>query len=326
MGKGNQFKYVLISVVMQNDFKTEKPTLFAVIGARRLGFDKKGPVSHEDLAAFYKEKGMPYKLGEMTFEEFVIIAKEAGYDGVDMMAMHLDLPGKEIRRILDKHGMVLTTINVISCFCAAKTDEEMQQKIEEAKRYIDMGADAGARYVLIMPAFVAAVPGITREASYHKMVYGLKACVDYARTRHVTLTTEALHTMQVPYCSIGEMKRVFEAVPELTYTHDTGNMLPSLEDSVEGIEAFKDRLVFVHMKDLNYSDHRGLFLDACGRELELAVYGTGLVDFKANLKSLKDMGYQGYITMESRSTNPHDIKQGIKDDLKLFKDLEADIE
>jgi sugar phosphate isomerase/epimerase len=325
MKENNPFKYALMSMTMPNDFKTEKPTFFAYLGARQQGFDKKGPVSHEDLAAFYKEKGLAYNPGQMTFEDFVILAKESGYEGVDMMATFLDTPGKELKRILDKHSMVLTSISVIAGFCGARTDEEMQQKIDEAKRYIDMGADAGAHYVLINAASIMAVPGISREASYQKMIVGLKACVEHAKTRNVTLSSEALHTTQVPYCSIGDMKRIFEAVPELTYSHDTGNMLPMLEDPVEGLEALKDRTVFVHMKDLEYADRPGAYGDVCGRKLALAVYGTGLVDFKAVMRKLKEMDYKGYITLESRSTNPKDIRQGVKDDLILFKNMEASL-
>lgn len=325
MGNTNQFKYALMSMVMVNGFKTEKPTFFAMIGARMQGFDKKGPVTHQDLAEFLASKGQDYKPGTMTFEDFVILAKETGYDGVDMMATFLDTPGKEIRQILDRHKMELVSISLISSFCAARTDEEMQAKIEEARHYIDMAAEAGAHYVLINAASIVATPGISREASYQKMIYGLKACMAYAKTRQVTLSTEALHTIQVPYCSVGEMKRIFAEIPDLTYSHDTGNMLPALEDPVEALEALKDRTVFVHMKDLEFANRPGAYDDVCGRKLALAVYGTGLVDFKAVMKSLKNMNYQGFITLESRSTNPNDFKQGLKDDLKLFKDMEASL-
>ncbi|MGI6333850.1 MAG: sugar phosphate isomerase/epimerase family protein [Saccharofermentanales bacterium] len=325
MKNTNQFKYALMSMVMVNEFKTKRPTFFSMIGARMQGFDKEGPVTHEDLAEFYAAKGQEYKPGTMTFEEFVILAKECGYDGVDMMATFLDTPGKEIREILDRHKMELSSISLISAFCAARTDEEMQAKLAEARYYIDMAAEAGAHYVLINAASIAAVPGISREASYQKMIFGLKTCVEYAKTKGVTLSTEALHTIQVPYCSIGEMKRIFAEIPELTYSHDTGNMLPVLEDPVEALEALKDRTVFVHMKDLEYADRPGAYDDVCGRKLALAVYGTGLVDFKAVMRSLKKMKYQGFITLESRSTNPTDFKQGLKDDLKLFKDMEASL-
>jgi formyltetrahydrofolate synthetase len=49
-----------------------------------------------------------------------------------------------------------------------------------SKAIIDKAADAGAHYVLIMPAFITAVPGISREASYRKMLYGMKECAQYA--------------------------------------------------------------------------------------------------------------------------------------------------
>ena len=312
-------------MVNVNGFKTEKPTFFALIGARMQGLDKKGPVSHEDLAAFYEARGQVYKPGTMTFEDFVILARETGYDGVDMMATFLDLPGSEIRAILDKHKMELVSISQISSFCSARTDEEMQAKLEEARHYIDMAADAGAHYVLINAASIVAAPGISREASYQKMIQGLKACMAYARTKNVVLSTEALHTTQVPYCSIGDMKRIFAEIPDLTYSHDTGNMLPMLENPLEALEALKDRTVFVHMKDLEYADRPGAYTDVCGRKLALAVYGTGLVDFKAIIKRLKEINYQGFITLESRSTNPADFKQGLIDDLKLFKDMEASL-
>jgi L-ribulose-5-phosphate 3-epimerase UlaE len=83
------------------------------------------------------------------------------------------------------------------------------------------------------------------------------------------------------------MLRMLSEIPELTYTHDTGNLLPSLEDPVEMLEVFKDKLVGLHMKDFAFSDIRSTMTDACGRNLQLVPYGTGIVDFKAIMKVLK---------------------------------------
>lgn len=163
---------------------------------------------------------------------------------------------------------------------------------------MDRAYEAGCRNILLVPTQYTPGPGVIREQVFRHMVRGLKACVEYGNSRQMTINTETLESSAVPLCSIGEMLRIFDAVPGLKYNHDTGNPLVTLEDPVEEYLAMKELVVNIHFKDLQYTEEKTNIMDAIGRNLSLAILGEGVVDFRKHLELLKAADYHGYITLE----------------------------
>lgn len=84
---------------------------------------------------------------------------------------------------------------------------------------------------------------------------------------------------------------------------DTGHIQYSGADPAELLEKYKDRLDYVHFKDINgpvydsAMERKLKFLDAC-HEGAFCPIGQGIVDYKAISETLRKINYNGYICIE----------------------------
>jgi sugar phosphate isomerase/epimerase len=306
--------------MLNDELKMTKTNFIQMFLLKKLGYTKENPTLEEAIE-FLNAHGIPMKNGEMSFEDYVRFAKESGYDGIDMMSYHLEIEGCDAKQILDKYGITLSAVNIIVPFVSANTDEKFNTMLSVAKTTIDKSFDAGCRNILLMPSVYNADSRITREQAFHNMARGLTACVAYGESKGITINTETLESIAVPYCSCGEMDRVFKAVPRLKYNHDTGNPLVAMEDPIETYKLFKDKVVSVHFKDLGYVESDHSFLSSDGRHLSSVPFGEGMVDFKEHLKLLMENQYEGFITIEGSVPAENSLDGAIKS-LKYFKELE----
>ena len=307
--------------MIDQELKMKKPSFIHRMILRDLGYD--GPdMEMEEMFRFFQNHGIPIKNGTMSFRDYVRFAKEAGFDGIDMMAFHFDEDGISARQILEEYGITLSAVDIICEFGNAVTEEAFRQKYEETVEIMERAYEAGCRYILLVPTQYTPAPGVTREQIFHHMVRGLKACVEYGNSKGMTVGTETLESIAVPLCSIGEMKRLFESVPGLKYNHDTGNPLVALEDPVEEYMAMQELVVNVHFKDLTYTEEKTNMMDSLGRYFSLAILGEGLVDFKKHLELLKAADYQGFITLEGMRPADNQLDGAVKA-LEYFREMEA---
>ncbi|MCI6465681.1 MAG: sugar phosphate isomerase/epimerase [Faecalicatena sp.] len=313
-------KYSLMSLMVNDELKVTKPNFIHLSIIRDMGYEKENP-SLEEVHEFLNAHGIPVKNGEMTFEDYVKFAKKSGYDGVDMMDFHLEMEGKEAKKILEKYKITLSAVNIIVPFVSAVTQEKFEKMFSRTKSVIDNAYEAGCRNILLMPSVYNADAGITREQAFHNIVRGLKACVEYGQQKGMTINTETLESIAVPYCSCGEMKRIFDAVPGLKYTHDTGNPLTALENPVEVYEMFKDKVAAVHFKDFAYVTEQDGILCNDGRRLASVPFGEGEIDFRKHDEILLRDQYNGFITIEGSVPAENPLDGAVKS-LKYFRDLE----
>ena len=317
-------KYSLMSVAMADYLHTSVPTFIDVDQARGRGLAKEGPLTFDDIRAFYAEKNIPFRERTMLFEDFVKLAKDSGYDGVDMMWCFVEMSGSEAAAILRKYDMQLSSFNLIANFAEASSAEDTVRLYQEiVKPGIDKAVEAGACQVLIMPCSPFKPEGITREQTFLNIIRGLTMTVEYAREKGIPVATETLQTLQVPYCSTGEIRRVLDAVPGLGYVHDTANLLPSLDRPEDSLGCFAD-IAGVHMKDGAYTDRKGLYLAADGTYMEYVPYGTGVVDFRNIYGQLKERGFDGWVCFEGIS-NEADPMLAPKADLEYFRAIEQEV-
>ena len=264
------------------------------------------------------------KNGTMTFEDLVKLAKDCGYDGLDLMSFHFEIPGAEAKKILERYGIVLSAVNLIMPFANASTEEKFTVMLSRAKAAIDQACEAGCHNMLVMPSVYTLDEGITMEQSFRYFTRGLKECVAYGKSKGVTINTETLESIGVSYCTCSEMKRIFEEVEGLKYTHDTGNPLVGLEDPVDTYEMFKDKVAAVHFKEFGYVDTENAKVCRNGKKVDSVPFGKGLIDFRKHLQVLKRDDYQGYITLEG-SVEAANKLEGVKESIKYFRQMEAEL-
>lgn len=316
-------KYSLMSLMIDQEVKIKKPNFIQMIIMRSMGYDGPEP-SVEEMFRFLNEHGIPAENGSMTFRDIVRFAKENGFDGVDMMSFHFEEDGAIAKAALEEFGITLSAVNIITQFGNAVTGEAFERCFEDVKEVMDRACEAGCKNILLMPTGYRPDPGLAREQVFQNMVRGLQICVEYGMKKGMTVNTETLESIAVPLCSNGEMLRLFEAVPNLKYSHDTGNPAVAMEDPVATYELLKEKVVAVHFKDLEYTDQQTEMMDPTGRFLQRADFGEGIIDFKKQLEVLKRDDYRGYITLEGTLPAENQLESAIKA-LHFFKEMEQNL-
>ena len=234
----------------------------------------------------------------LPFEEFVALAKEAGYEAVDVMAPHIDVSGTQAKAILEKYDMTLSCVDMIAGFQDCVTEESYQQLLGEVKGYIDLAAEAGSPTFLIMPTVLKGTKGQDREQLYDLILRGLKECTAYVIEKGMVPTTESLHTLEVPYCSTGDLLRVLQDVPEVTFTMDTGNSFPAQDGIMTTYERVKDRLLNFHIKYAVAVESGGKYLCTNGKYMKILPCDPIPQDLQILFDRLVTDHFEGYIGYE----------------------------
>lgn len=318
-------KYSLMSHMIDSELKYSKPSFIHKMILNDLGYA--GDYSDIDAAMqFFADCKVPIKNGSMTFSDFVRFAGENGFDGVDVMSSFFEEADDNAKEILEENKVTLAAVNILTEFSNASSEEEFRNIYTEVIRVIDKVYAAGGRNILLMPAGYVPASGITREQSFNNMVKGLKACVEYGNSLGMTINTETLESIAVPLCSLGEMKRLLSAVPGLKYNHDSGNPVVCLEDPIELYNEFKDLVVNVHFKDLEFIHEKSMIaiMDSLGRYMKTSILGDGIIDIRRHVELLLENNYQGFITLEG--LRPADtVLDGAVKALEYVRNLEEEI-
>ena len=313
-------KYSLMSLMVDSELRHNTVNFMLSAMLRAAGVQDI-PQDADEAYALAGERGLPLKNGTASFEDLVRFTKEHGFDALDMMSYQMEAPGETLREILEKYGVTLSAVNIISPFSEAADEADFQRMLERTKAEIDLAIAAGAENIMLVPGGYQNRCGYTREQLYQNMVRGVREGLAYTDGR-ASFSTETLETSSLPWCSLGEMQRILDAVPGLMYTHDTGNPLVANEDPAALCSRFRNRVVRVHFKDLGYTEAgENAYRCMDGRYLRLVPLGTGVVDFAAHLRLLDEIGFDGYITLEGgRPTG--DPWQRAVSALAFFRDME----
>lgn len=114
------------------------------------------------------------------------------------------------------------------------------------------------------------------------------------------------------------LKALQDLSPELIgLCLDTGHLHYSGMDPLTWLQDHRDRLEYIHFKDINQTlyieetkKHTGFF-EACAKGVMCPI-GKGVIDYKAILEYLKKIEYQGYITIE-QERDPKDAGTSLQD-------------
>lgn len=103
---------------------------------------------------------------------------------------------------------------------------------------------------------------------------------------------------------------------------DTGHLYYSKMDPEEWIQKYSARIDYLHFKDIDFEMYgqimyeRIRFFDACAKGVMCPI-GKGIIDYKAILQLLKEINYNGYITIEQErdprnsDTSLRDVKESL---------------
>ncbi|MFF2482259.1 sugar phosphate isomerase/epimerase family protein [Paenibacillus sp. NPDC058071] len=261
-------------------------------------------------------------------------AKEIGADGVQIYAVsgemdpdNLDAEArKELKAFIESLGLKL------SALCGDLGGHGFQDragnpaKIEKSKRILDLALDLGTS---IVTTHIGIVPE-DKESDIYKAMQ--EACEELSRYASDRGAYFAIETGPEPAARLKEFLDSLSS-KGVSVNFDPANMVMVTGDNpVQGVYLLRDYIVHTHAKDgvklaaeidprdvygyLGYGEmsHEAIAEMAergpLFREVPL---GEGGVDFPAYFEALRDIGYNGFLTIEREvGTNPEvDIRKAV---------------
>ena len=128
--------------------------------------------------------GSTMKKNNMSFEDFVVAAKEIGLEGIDLL-------GPDSFDTLAKHGMLCTMTNSAGIADGFNTLANHETLIKALTECIDVNAKYGFPNVI---TFSGNACGMSKEEGLKNCVEGLKKIVGYAEEKKVTICMEYLNS------------------------------------------------------------------------------------------------------------------------------------
>lgn len=163
---------------------------------------------------------------------------------------------------------------------------------------VDVAEELGVDKLLIIPGFFQ--ENLSDEEVLANCSKAMNEMTAYAKTKNIQITIEDFDNPTSVILDSEKMKWFGDHVADLTYTFDTGNFIFSGEDELEAFDKLKDKIVHVHTKDRtdqpipNASAHTM----ATGQKLYSVSSGHGIIQIAEVIGKLKEMNYQGYLTVE----------------------------
>ena len=222
-------------------------------------------------------------------ESVLGLMKETGWDGWEVR-QSLDWLGsaKRVKTISDRMGVPVAVV----CGAGITLDGNHDMK-ERNKRRIDFAAEVEADTFMFMGAGraygrpatddeILALADISDELAAYAEQYDLEVCYHI----HTGTTVDSRE----------EWEKLMRSMKKASLCIDVSHSAFWNYDPAQSIRDFRDRLVYVHLQD--YKGYRFVELGE-----------GGLLDFKAAMQALEEIGYDRWVTVcPSQSDRPDEEK------------------
>lgn len=246
-----------------------------------------------------------------THEEGIKKAAMLGLQGVQIYATTGDFSPELSQEKKEEYKKLLKDNNlVVSALCGDmggygfENAEDNAERIEKTKKIVDLAVEFGTN---VVTTHIGVIPEDKSNPRYKVMLDALTECGLYAKSKGVTLAIETGPEMAKTLLQFIEDTKggVGVNLDPANFTMVTG------QDAVEAVYILKDHIVHTHLKDGRMLDKNqdptdvyhafavgGVdALNACEGFIELPI-GEGDVDWDNYIKALKEIGYDGFLTIE----------------------------
>jgi len=250
--------------------------------------------------------------GSMTIRQWIELAATLDVDGVEFYPGFLELADRaawtESRKIAADHGLTIPMLCCSPDFThpdAAFRDKQ----VELEKGWIDMAVELGGSYCRVLSG--QRRPELSPEAGLSYAAQCITACLDHAAQCGITLNLENHYKDSYwdhpefaqsteMFCDLAE--RIHS--PHFGVNYDPSNAYLAGEDPLELLDRVKHRVVTMHASDRYLVE--GTLEDLRREEnsqgyaarLRHGVIGRGLNDYDAIFRTLRDAGFDGWISIE----------------------------
>ncbi len=241
------------------------------------------------------------------------MAGALGLDGIQMYAVNGDICPDSLlgrpERIAEYRRLLTDNRLVVSALCGDlgghgfEIYKDNAEKIEKTCRIVDLACEFETA---VVTTHIGVIPNDTECEKYRVMLDALCSCGEYASRHGVTLAIET--GPEVAPVLHGFVSRIDKGVG---VNLDPANfVMVTGQDPAEAVYLLRDYIVHTHLKDgkrLKVSDPVEIyrsFAEGGIEALNVADYfietpvGEGDVDFKKYISALKEIGYDGFLTIE----------------------------
>lgn len=265
------------------------------------------------LAAFPKGFIKQLVSGQMSIYEWIKLADELNVDGLEFYNNFADLKDPsnwpKIKSAVEETGMVIPMMCASPDFTIP--DQSLRkQEVDKEIQAIKMSAALGAKYCRVLSG--QRRKEITREEGMGYVVDSINACLPVAKDLGVILIIENHYKDDFwTEPEFAQMMDVFVDLisridsPYFGVNFDPSNAIAAGEEPLELLEKVKHKVLTMHASDRYLAN--GTIEDLRKAEggsagyvsfFKHGVIGKGLNDYDAIFKTLKDVGFDSWISIE----------------------------
>lgn len=253
-------------------------------------------------------------------------AKALGLDGVQIYATTGEFSPEsltkaqkdEYKKLLEENGLAVSALCGDMGGHGFEIEKDNAERVEKTKKIIDLAVEFGAK---VVTTHIGVIPSDKNDDKYKVMLSALTECGLYAKSKGVTMAIET-----GPEKATTLLQFLKDTKGGVGVNLDPANfVMVTKQDPVEAVYLLKDYIVHTHLKDgkmLKETDPIIIynhFAEGGIEALNVADYfietpiGEGDVDFDKYVKALKEIGYDGYLTIERETgDNPaEDIEMAV---------------
>ena len=233
---------------------------------------------------------------------------------------------QEVKQRLSDLGLVVSAMCGDLGGHGFQAKEDNEWRIEETKLMFSLAKDLGTD---IVTSHIGCVPEDNMNPRYQVLVDAMKALARHAEAENCRVAIET--GPERPEVLLGFLKDVGSA--RIGVNYDPANLVMVLDhvDPVAGVYTLRDHIFHTHVKDgiqkkyIGPETIYGYFAEGGIEDLRMEDYfletplGDGEVDFVKWVAALKEIGYEGFFTIEREvgSDPTVDIQKAV-DFLKVY--------
>ena len=241
------------------------------------------------IAAFYENIVDGIRATGKDLASVLAELREAGMELLVLSPESWKRDRKNLGPLLEKLGIGIEGMHVF-------VDFPHDPETEVYREMVDLCVEAGGGSLLIVPGMLGSHTCRDLDA----MVAGMRKAVAYGGCCGLPVLMEDYDGHFAPYNSMAGLRYFLEQIPELGFAFDTGNFVTFMEDELEALELFRDRIVTVHLKDrIRERQHGGdaAYICADGSEIFTCRTGAGQIRIRETLCRLRDKGVNGTVEL-----------------------------
>lgn len=275
------------------------------------------------------------------WERVLYEASQAGYKGIELGPYgYIPMDIERVRAELSKNDLNIIAGTIFDDLVSPSNLENLFHQVDDICSLItklplsppEEGQKFPTPYLVIIDwgheerDYKAGKPDEAQRLSsdaWTTMITHIRALADRAWTKYGVRSV--IHPHAGGYIEFeDEIKQLLEDIPYETagLCLDTGHLYYSKMNPYQWIQDYADRLDYIHFKDINLDIYNKVmgehirFFEACAKGVMCPI-GQGIIDYNSIHKLLKEIGYQGYITIEQErdprnaDTSLRDVKQSV---------------